>query len=74
MKSMMHCKELLEYDNRPLIAMNLKFNKFIMALRTSRLTTREVSLRKIQVTIIMDAFRLALKVINLVKKEEEMID
>jgi len=45
-----------------------------MALRISRLTTREVSLRKIQVTIIMDVFRLALKVINLVKKVEEIID
>jgi hypothetical protein len=65
----MHTKELLEYD-RPLIAINPTFTKLITSLRTAisddlgKLSKEETSFDNV-----LDAFRLALKGIKVVKKE-----
>jgi hypothetical protein len=66
----MHTKELLEHE-RPLIAINPKFEKLITSLRTA--TSDDLGkLDKEQTSYhnVLDAFRLALKGINLVKKEQ----
>jgi hypothetical protein len=69
---LMHCKELLEYE-RPLVAINPKFQKLITALRTAisddlgKLDKEQTSYHNV-----LDAFRLALKGINLVKKERQI--
>jgi hypothetical protein len=68
----MHTKELLEFES-PLVAINPKFYKLITALRTAtsddqgKLNKEETSYDNV-----MDAFRLALKGINLVKKEKQI--
>jgi hypothetical protein len=68
----MHSKELLEYE-RPLVAINPKFDKLITALRTAisddlgKLDKEQTSYHNV-----LDAFRLALKGINLVKKEKQI--
>jgi hypothetical protein len=65
----MHTKELLEYE-RPLIAINPTFTKLITSLRTAisddlgKLSKEDTSYDNV-----LDAFRLALKGIKLVKKE-----
>jgi hypothetical protein len=65
----MHTKELLEHE-RPLIAINPKFEKLITSLRTAisddlgKLDKEQTSYHNV-----LDAFRLALKGINLIKKE-----
>ena len=67
----MHTKELLEYE-RPLIAIDKKFDKIITALRTA--TSDDLGkLDKEQTSYdnVLDAFRLALKGIKMVKKEAE---
>ena len=70
----MHTKELLEYE-RPLIAINPTFTKLITSLRTAisddpgKLSKEETSFDNV-----LDAFRLALKGIKVVKKEREIID
>jgi hypothetical protein len=64
----MHTKELLEFET-PLIAINPKFEKLITSLRTAisddlgKLDKEQTSYHNV-----LDAFRLALKGINLVKK------
>jgi hypothetical protein len=65
----MHTKELLEYE-RPLIAINKKFDKLITSLRTA-ISSDDGKLDKEQTSYhnVLDAFRLSLKGINLVKKE-----
>ncbi|HEY7226525.1 MAG TPA: hypothetical protein VH481_00165 [Nitrososphaeraceae archaeon] len=68
----MHTKELLEYE-RPLIAINPKFEKVITSLRTAtsddlgKLDKEKTSYRNV-----LDALRLSLKGINLVKKEKQI--
>jgi hypothetical protein len=68
----MHTKELLEYE-RPLIAINPSFTKLITSLRTAisddlgKLSKEETSFDNV-----LDAFRLALKGIKVVKKEKEI--
>lgn len=67
----MHTKELLEHE-RPLIAIHPKFEKLITSLRTA--TSDDLGkLDKEQTSYhnVLDAFRLALKGINLVKKETQ---
>jgi len=68
----MHTKELLEHE-RPLVAINPKFEKLIVSLRTAisddlgKLDKEQTSYHNV-----LDAFRLALKGINLVKKEKRI--
>lgn len=68
----MHTKELLEYE-RPLIAINPSFTKLIASLRTAisddlgKLSKEDTSYDNV-----LDAFRLALKGIKVVKKEREI--
>jgi hypothetical protein len=68
----MHTKELLEHE-RPLVAINPKFEKLITSLRTAisddlgKLDKEQTSYHNV-----LDAFRLALKGINLVKKEKQI--
>ena len=67
----MHTKELLEYE-RPLIAIHPKFEKLIASLGTA--TSDDLDkLDKEQTSYhnVLDAFRLALKGINLVEKETQ---
>jgi hypothetical protein len=66
---LVHTKELLEYE-RPLIAINPTFTKLITSLRTAisddlgKLSKEDTSYDNV-----LDAFRLALKGIKVVKKE-----
>jgi hypothetical protein len=68
---LVHIKELLEYE-RPLIAINPTFTKLITSLRTAisddlgRLSKEETSFDNV-----LDAFRLALKGIKVIKKETQ---
>jgi hypothetical protein len=66
----MHCKELLEYE-KPLVAINPKFEKPITAIRTATSSTDDGKLDKERSSYhnVLDAFRSALKGIKLVKKE-----
>jgi hypothetical protein len=66
----MHCKELLEYE-KPLVAINPKFEKLITAIRTATSSTDDGKLDKERSSYhnVLDAFRSALKGIKLVKKE-----
>ena len=68
----MHTKELLEHD-RPLIAIHPKHEKLITSLRTA-ISSDDGKLDKEQTSYhnVLDAFRLALKGINLVKKEKQI--
>jgi hypothetical protein len=69
---LLHTKELLEYE-RPLIAINPIFTKLITSLRPAisddlgRLSKEDTSYDNV-----LDAFRLALKGIKVVKKEWEI--
>jgi hypothetical protein len=65
----MHTKELLEFDTL-LIAINPKFDKLITSLRTA-ISSDDGKLDKEQTSYhnVLDAFRLALKGIKLVKKQ-----
>ena len=69
---LVHTKELLEYE-RPLIAINPSFTKLITSLRTAisddlgKLSKEDTSYDNV-----LDAFRLALKGIKLVKKEKAL--
>jgi hypothetical protein len=69
---LMHVKELLEYERR-LVAINPKFDKLVTALRTcisddlAKLDKEATSYDNM-----LDAFRLALKGIKMVKKENEI--
>jgi len=69
---LMHTKELLEYE-KPLLAINPKFDKLITSLRTAtsddlgKLSKEDTSYDNV-----LDAFRLALKGIKMVKKEKEI--
>jgi hypothetical protein len=69
----MHTKELLEHE-RGLIAINSKFDKLITAIRTATSSTDDGKLDKQQTSYhnVLDAFRLALKGIRIVKKEKEI--
>jgi hypothetical protein len=66
-----HTKELLEYD-KPLIAINPSFTKLITSLRTAisddlgKLSKEDTSYDNV-----LDAFRLALKGIKVIKKETQ---
>jgi hypothetical protein len=66
----MHTKELLEFET-PLVAINPKMDKLITSLRTAisddlgKLSKEDTSYHNV-----LDAFRLALKGIKLVKKED----
>ena len=69
---LVHTKELLEYE-KPLIAINPSFTKLITSLRTAisddlgKLSKEDTSYDNV-----LDAFRLALKGIKLVKKEKHI--
>jgi hypothetical protein len=66
---LMHCKELLEYE-RPIVAINPRFQKLITSLRTCQSDDLgKLDKEATSYDNIMDAFRLPLKGINLVKKE-----
>jgi hypothetical protein len=68
---LVHTKELLEYE-RPLIAINPSFTKLITSLRTAisddlgKLSKEDTSYDNV-----LDAFRLALKGIKVIKKETQ---
>ena len=71
----MHTKQLLEYERpliRPLIAINPSFTKLITSLKTAisddlgKLSKEETSFDNV-----LDAFRLALKEIKVIKKETQ---
>lgn len=66
---LMHTKELLEYE-KPLIAINPKCDNPITSLRTA-ISSDDGKLDKEQTSYdnVLDAFRLALKGIKIVKKE-----
>jgi hypothetical protein len=68
----MHTKELLEFET-PLIAINPQFDKLVTALRTA-ISTDDGKLDKEQTSYhnVLESFRLALKGIKLVKKENEI--
>ena len=67
----MHTKELLEYE-KPLLAINPKFDKLITSLRTATSDDLgKLSKEDTNFDDILDAFRLACKGIKLVKKEIE---
>ena len=71
---LMHCKELLEYE-RHLVAINPRFTKLIASLRTCISDDLgKVNKEETSYDDIMDAFRLVLKGINLVKKETPKTD
>ena len=67
---LIHTKELLEYEARPLIGINSKFDKLITSLRTAvsddagRLDKEATSYDDV-----LDAFRLALKHFKIKSKE-----
>ena len=69
---LIHTKELLEYEARPLIGINSKFDKLITALRTAvsddmgRLDKESTSYDDV-----MDAFRLALRHFRIKNKNKE---
>ena len=69
---LIHTKELLEYESRPLIGINSKFDKLITALRTAvsddmgRLDKEATSYDDV-----LDAFRLALKHFRIKNKNKE---
>jgi hypothetical protein len=71
---LIHTKELLEYESRPLIGINCKFDKFITALRTAvsddlgRLNKESTSYDDV-----LDAFRLALRHFR-IKNKKQRID
>jgi len=66
---LMHCKELLEYE-RPLIAINPKFQKLLVSLRSCQSDdSGKLDKESTSYDNIMDAFRLACKGVKLVKKE-----
>ena len=67
--NLLHTKELLEHE-RPLMAINPKFDKLITALRTC-ISDDLGKANKEQTSYdeLLDVFRLASKGINLVKKE-----
>jgi hypothetical protein len=67
----MHTKELLEHE-RPLITINPKFEKLITSLRTA-ISDDLGKLDKVETSYhnVLDTFRLALKGINLVRKETQ---
>jgi hypothetical protein len=69
---LIHCKELLEYESRPLIGINQKFDKLITALRTAvsddmgRLDKEATSYDDC-----LDSLRLALKHFKIKNKSKE---
>lgn len=66
---LLHTKELLEHE-RPLVAINPRFDKLITALRTCISDDLgKVNKEQTSYDDLLDAFRLALKRINLVKKQ-----
>ena len=66
---LMHCKEILEYE-RPIVAIAPKFTKLITSLRTCQSDdSGKLDKEATSYDNVLDAFRLALKGINLVKKE-----
>lgn len=67
---LLHTKELLEYE-RPLIAIHPSHDKLITALRTCQSDDLgKVNKEQTSYDDLLDAFRLALKGINLIKKEQ----
>ena len=67
---LIHTKELLEYEKRPLIGINSKFDKLIVALRTA-VSNDQGQLDKESTSYenVLDAFRLSLKHFNIKTKE-----
>lgn len=70
---LLHCKELLEHEPRPLVAINPKFDKLITSLRSCVSDdSGKVNKEETSYDDLLDAFRLALKGITLVKKEKQI--
>jgi hypothetical protein len=71
----MHTKELLEYE-RPLIAINPTFTKLITLITSLRTAISDdlgkLSKEETSFDNVLDAFRLALKGIKVIKKEKEV--
>ena len=69
---LLHCKELLEYESRPLIGINSKFDKLIVSFRTAvsddlgKLDKDSTSYDNV-----LDAFRLALRHFRIKPKETQ---
>ena len=69
---LIHTKELLDYESRPLIGINSKFDKLIVSLRTAvsddmgRLDKESASYDDL-----LDAFRLALRHFRIKNKKRE---
>jgi hypothetical protein len=68
---LVHTKELLEYE-RPLIGINPIFTKLITSLMTAISDLGRLSKEDTSYDNVLDAFRLALKGIKVVKKEREI--
>ena len=69
---LIHTKELLEYDKRPLIGINEKFDKLIVALRTA-VSDDQGKLDKDATSYddLLDAFRLSLRHFKIKTKETQ---
>jgi len=69
---LMHTKELLEFET-PIIAINPKFDKLITSLRTAVSDDKGVLIKDdTSYDDVLDAFRLALRAIKIVKKEKQL--
>jgi len=68
---LVHTKELLEYE-RPLISINPIFTKLITSLRTAISDLGRLSKEDTSYDNVLDALRLTLKGIKVVKKEREI--
>ena len=66
---LIHTKELLEYEKRPLIGINSRFDKLLVALRTA-ISDDQGHLDKSQTSFdnVLDAFRLSLRHFNIKQK------
>lgn len=70
---LLHTKELLEHE-RPLVAIHPKFQSLITSLRTCQSDDLgKVNKEQTSFDDLLDAFRLALKGINLVKKVHDQV-
>lgn len=69
---LIHTKELLEYEARPLVGINQKFDKLITALRTAVSNDRGVlDKERTSYDDVLDSFRLALRHFKIKSKNSE---
>jgi hypothetical protein len=69
---LIHTKELMEYEKRPLLGINSKFDKLIVSLRTA-VSDDQGKLDKDATSYdnVLDAFRLGLKHFKIKNKENQ---